>query len=118
VTTSIDPRQKVARLGMGDRMLIRLAAMLVEGDDPPKLYVLDEPTAALTHAESIRLFRVIDELRGQGAAILYVSHRIDEVMELANRVTVLRDGRNALSVNVADTGKAGLIHAMTGPPGD
>lgn len=112
--TAIDPAQKVARLGMGDRMLIRLAALLVEDETPARLFVLDEPTAALTHAESDRLFRVIRSLRDQGAAILYVSHRIDEVMDLADRISVLRDGRNAMTVDTADTGKAGLIYAMTG----
>jgi ribose transport system ATP-binding protein len=112
--TYIDPRTKVARLGMGDRMLIRLAALLVEEGPPARLFVLDEPTAALTHAESDRLFRVIRSLRGQGAAILYVSHRIDEVLDLADRITVLRDGRCAMTVHRTDTGKAGLIFAMTG----
>ncbi|HVG47951.1 MAG TPA: ATP-binding cassette domain-containing protein, partial [Rubellimicrobium sp.] len=84
----IDPRMKAGRLGVGDRMLIRLASMLVGTASPARVFVLDEPTAALTHAESDRLFRVIDELTRAGAAILYVSHRIDEVLALAQRVTV------------------------------
>ncbi len=112
--TWIDPRQKVARLAMGDRMLIRLAAMLVASDTAPRLFVLDEPTAALTHAEAERLFRVIHELRRSGAAILYVSHRIDEVMALADRVTVLRDGASVLTAAMAGVDRAGLIRAMTG----
>ncbi|EYD75043.1 hypothetical protein Rumeso_03371 [Rubellimicrobium mesophilum DSM 19309] len=110
----IDPRAKAGRLGVGDRMLIRLASMLVGGASPARLFVLDEPTAALTHAESDRLFRVIDELARGGAAILYVSHRIDEVMALASRVTVLRDGKVALSAPTAETSRAALIRAMTG----
>ena len=110
----IDPRTKAGRLGTGDRMLIRLASMLVGGASPARVFVLDEPTAALTHTESDRLFRVIEELVRRGAAILYVSHRIDEVMALARRVTVLRDGKVALSASMAETSRAALIHAMTG----
>ncbi|WP_246849712.1 sugar ABC transporter ATP-binding protein [Rubellimicrobium arenae] len=110
----IDPRQKAGRLGTGDRMLMRLASMLVSGDTEPRLFVMDEPTAALTHAESERLFAVIRDLRARGAAILYVSHRLDEVMALADRVTVLRDGRRVLTAAMAETGRAGIIRAMTG----
>ena len=110
----IDPAVKAARLGTGDRMLMRLASLLVANGAEARLFVLDEPTAALTHAESERLFRVLRELRAQGAAILYVSHRLDEVVALADRVTVLRDGRNALSTPLADTDRAGIIRAMTG----
>ena len=110
----IDPRMKAGRLGVGDRMLIRLASMLVGGASPARVFVLDEPTAALTHAESDRLFRVLEELLRGGAAILYVSHRIDEVMTLARRVTVLRDGKVALSAPMAETSRGALIRAMTG----
>jgi ABC-type sugar transport system ATPase subunit len=95
-------------------MLIRLASMLAGGTSRARVFVLDEPTAALTHAESDRLFRVIEELARGGAAILYVSHRIDEVMSLARRVTVLRDGKVALSASIAETSRTALIHAMTG----
>lgn len=110
----IDPRTKAGRLGMGDRMLVRLASMIVAGAEAPRLFILDEPTAALTHLESERLFRVLDELTANGAAILYVSHRMDEVLALARRVTVLRDGRVALATRIAETGRSDIIRAMTG----
>jgi ABC-type sugar transport system ATPase subunit len=93
-------------------MLMRLASLLVAGE--ARVFVLDEPTAALTHAESERLFRVIRDLRAGGAAILYVSHRLDEVMALSDRVTVLRDGRNALSAPIGETDRNEIIRAMTG----
>ena len=66
---------------------------------------MDEPTAALTHAEADRLFAVIAELKARGAAILYVSHRMAEVVEIADRVTVLRDGAVALSCPMGETSK-------------
>jgi hypothetical protein len=75
---------------------------------------MDEPTAALTHAEADRLFAVIADLKARGAAILYVSHRMAEVVEIADRVTVLRDGAVALSCPMAETSKDGIIAAMTG----
>lgn len=109
----IDPRAPMARLGPGDQMLVRIAATLL-GDDTPWLYVMDEPTAALTGAESDRLFAVIAELTAAGAGILYVSHRMAEVMRLATRVTVLRDGRVVASGPMAQTDQTGIIHAMTG----
>lgn len=110
----IDPALPAGRLTTGERMLVRLAALLVAGDAAPRLYVLDEPTAALTHAESARLFAVLRDLARDGAAILYVSHRLDEVMALCHRVTVLRDGRVALAGPTSEIGRDGIIRAMTG----
>ena len=110
----IDPRQRAGRLGTGDRMLVSLAAMLVQEETPARLFVLDEPTAALTHRESDLLFEVLRELTRSGAAVLYVSHRIDEVMALADRVTVLRDGRVAMAARIGETDRASIIRAMTG----
>lgn len=112
--TGIDPRTRAGRLTVGDRMLIRLASMLVAGGAPPCLFVLDEPTAALTQPEADRLFRVLDRLRRDGAAILFVSHRIEDVMAIADRVTVLRDGRSVMSARVTEIGREALVAAMTG----
>ncbi len=109
----IDPAAPMVRLALGDRMLVRIAATLI-GADRPWLYVMDEPTAALTAAESERLFAVIRDLRAQGAGILYVSHRMAEVMDLSDQITVLRDGALAGSTARAGTTEAALIHAMTG----
>lgn len=111
----IDPRVPMSRLGPGDRMLVRIAATLIGDDGPaPWLYVLDEPTAALTGAEAERLFAVIGELTAQGAGFLYVSHRMGEVMRLSDRVSVLRDGRLISSMPMAATDEARIIHDMTG----
>ncbi|MCB1337910.1 MAG: sugar ABC transporter ATP-binding protein, partial [Maritimibacter sp.] len=109
------PTAPMSELGAGDQMLVRIAGTLVGGDAAaPWLYVMDEPTAALTTAEAERLFAVIGELVGQGAGVLYVSHRMPEVLRLADRVTVLRDGRHVSTRPLAETGQARIIEEMTG----
>ncbi len=112
---SLDPRTPMTALGSGDQMLVRIAATLVGGDGtPPWLYVMDEPTAALTTAESERLFEVIAGLVRQGAGVLYVSHRMPEVVRLADRVTVLRDGEVVSSRPLSETSASQIIEEMTG----
>lgn len=108
----LDPRRAMSELGTGDRMLVRIAASLIGGG--AWLYVMDEPTAALTSAEADRLFGVIGDLVLQGAAILYVSHRMGEVMRLADRITVLRDGLHISTRPRAETDTARVIADMTG----
>lgn len=111
----LDPRRPMTDLGAGDQMLVRIAGTLVgEAGAAPWLYVMDEPTAALTTAESERLFEVIGELVRQGAGILYVSHRMPEVLRLAHRVTVLRDGKHVSTVAMSETGQDRIIEEMTG----
>lgn len=111
----LDPSLPITGLSPGDQMLVKIAGAFIEGDgDAARLYVMDEPTAALTGAESERLFAVIARLKAKGAAILYVSHRMDEVMRLADRVTVLRDGRVAATLPMAETDRNGIIALMTG----
>lgn len=115
----IRPEAKMARLSVGDRMLVRIAgALLAHGAEQEsaegKIYVMDEPTAALTGAESERLYRVIHELRSQGCVILYVSHRIDEVLTLCDRITVLRDGSTVATLGSKNTDRHELIRLMTG----
>src|SRR5207302_3488266 len=86
----VSPRQLVRELRVGDQQLVEIAkALSLETN----ILIMDEPTSALTEAEVARLFRVIDRLRKQGVTILYISHKLDEVFRLADRITVLRDGR-------------------------
>jgi ABC-type sugar transport system ATPase subunit len=97
----INPRSLMARLSPGDQMLVSIARAFVgvdvigdkAGQTSASVYVMDEPTAALTGQETATLFRVIDGLRARGSAVLYVSHRLDEIFKIADRVTVMRDGR-------------------------
>ncbi len=110
----IAPETPMGALGPGDQMLVRIAATLLEGGPAPWAYVMDEPTAALTGAEAARLFAAIGQLRAAGAAVLYVSHRMDEVMLLADRITVLRDGAHVATRDRAATTRDEIIRDMTG----
>jgi ribose transport system ATP-binding protein len=112
----IDVTRQAGDLGTGDRMLMRIASALVvaEGQAPPCLYVLDEPTAALTAPESAKLFAVMARLTEQGAAVLYVSHRMEEVVAVCDDVTVLRDGAHVMTAPIAQTSQVAIIEAMTG----
>lgn len=112
----IDVTAQAGDLSTGDRMLVRIASALVaeDGSAEPCLYVLDEPTAALNARESERLFAALSRLKQAGAAILYVSHRIGEVMDICCDVTVLRDGRQVMTAPIATTAREALIAAMTG----
>jgi ABC-type sugar transport system ATPase subunit len=113
--THIDPRGPMGDLATGDQMIVRIASTLIDdGGAAPWLYVMDEPTAALTGAESERLFAVIGELVAGGAGVLYVSHRMPEVLRLSDVVTVLRDGRLISTRALADTGQDRIIREMTG----
>ena len=113
----VDPRRPMGRLGTGDAMLVTLARAFTSGDDagtPASLYVLDEPTAALSQREIDLLFRVIGDLVQGGSSVVYVSHRLDEIFDLCHRITVFRDGRTVSTHDTADTTRATLIAAMTG----
>ena len=78
-----------------------------------RLLILDEPTAALTDRESERLFALMDRLRDRGVAILYVTHRLDEIFRLTDRVTVLKNGENACTLTTSETTREALVAAMT-----
>jgi ribose transport system ATP-binding protein len=117
--THIDPRDQMARLSPGDQMLVSIARAFVgddadSGQSPASIYVMDEPTAALTGQEAAMLFAVIDGLCQRGCAVLYVSHRLDEIFKIADRVTVMRDGRMVDTKPIQDVTPADLIRMMTG----
>ena len=86
----VDPAQKVSALATGQRALVAIARAVAT---TAEVVVLDEPTAALTAHEVDMLLTALHRLREQGVAMLYVTHRLDEVFRIADRVTVLRDGR-------------------------
>src|SRR5215472_2856504 len=107
----VSPRQPVRELRVGDQQLVEIAkALSLETD----VLIMDEPTSALTESEVARLFRVIDRLRQRGVTILYISHKMDEVFRLADRITVLRDGRLIRTLRRADTTPREVTHLMVG----
>ena len=92
----VDPEMRAGDLGVGHRQLVEIAAAL---DRDCRLLILDEPTAALTETESRRLFENVRRLCGQGVSVVYVSHRMDEIQQIAARATVMRDGRRIVTVD-------------------
>jgi ribose transport system ATP-binding protein len=116
---ALDPRIRVDRLSYAERQLVAIAKALRRHC---RVLILDEPTAALESREVERLFTLIERMKREGTAILYVTHRLDEVDKLADRCTVLRDGQVATVARRGNFKIADLIVAMTGgfemPPGD
>jgi ribose transport system ATP-binding protein len=107
----VDPRAAAGDLGVGQQQLVAIAAALAQSC---RLLILDEPTAALTDAEIERLFEHVDRLRRQSVAIVYVSHRMDEIRRIADRVSVLRDGRLIETGPVAELSVERAIQLMVG----
>ena len=97
-----------------ERTVVAIAAALQGWQGGRGVLVLDEPTAVLPHDEVERLFAMVREVRGAGTSVLYVSHRLGEIFELADRVTVLRGGRVIATQPVSDTDAAGLASLMVG----
>ena len=107
----IDPLTPVRNLGIGQQQLVEIAKALSQD---ARIVVLDEPTAALTDSEVETLFAILNKLRARGVAMIYISHKLDEVFRLSNRVTVLRDGRTISTDATQDLDEAGVIAKMVG----
>ncbi|MBX3186187.1 MAG: sugar ABC transporter ATP-binding protein [Labilithrix sp.] len=111
VDDEIDPRAPAGSLGIGRQQIVEIVrALLLEA----RVLVLDEPTAALTGREADRLLDWLRDLRAGGATCLYVSHRLDEVMALCDRVVVLRDGRTVGTVQTASSSADEIVTMMVG----
>lgn len=104
----------VGALAPSQRTAVAVARALRDWDKGARLLVLDEPTASLPGAEVQRLFHAIRGLKERGVAILYVSHHLDEVFEIADEVTILRDGRNVATMPVGELDQERLIELMIG----
>jgi ABC-type sugar transport system ATPase subunit len=102
---------KVKTLGLAERQLLAIARALAVR---ARVLIMDEPTAALTEQESSRLAGLVRRMSREGISVVYVSHRVSEVMELADRVSVLRDGRHVETVDPVGTTADDLISAMVG----
>jgi ABC-type sugar transport system ATPase subunit len=106
-----DPDRAVSSLGFAERQLVAIAKALRRRC---RVFILDEPTAALEKREIERLFAVLARMKRHGTAIVYISHRLDEVVVIADRCTVLRDGRVTAVRRRGDFGANDLVTAMTG----
>jgi ribose transport system ATP-binding protein len=107
----IDPSTKVRDLTVSCQQIVEIAKAV---SHKAKVYVMDEPTAALTEKEVEILFNLIKRLANEGALVIYISHRIEEIFRLCDRITVMRDGNKIKTMNVEDTNRAELISLMVG----
>ena len=112
VADDLDVDQLVANLSVGRRQIVAIAKALTYAS---KILVMDEPTAALTAAEVERLFAVMRDIAARGVGIVYISHRLEEVPRVADRVTVLRDGKVAGTAS-AQTPQSALVQMLVGRP--
>jgi rhamnose transport system ATP-binding protein len=111
----IDPQKPAGALTMPEQQLVEIARAL--GSSPEsgaKILIMDEPTASLTDRETEHLFKVIDELREQGVGVIYISHRLEELFKIGDRVTVLRDGETVATRAMNEVDQAEMIRLMVG----
>jgi ABC-type sugar transport system ATPase subunit len=110
---SIDPRRLAGTLSMADQQIVEIAKAI--GADA-KVLLMDEPTAVLTENEVGRVFQLIRRLKANGVGIVYISHRLEEILAIADRITVLRDGHSIACRNAAEVDRSELIQLMVGRP--
>jgi len=107
----IDPKMIISKLGMGQQQMVEIAKAL---SVKTKLLIMDEPTSSLSSKEVKELLRTIKELKQKGIAVIFISHRLDEIMQVCDRVTVMRDGRKVKTLPIQDVTVEGLIRLMVG----
>jgi ribose transport system ATP-binding protein len=111
VGLSVRPHQRVGDLPPGQRQLVEIARALAQD---ARLIIMDEPTSSLTQRETDRLYEVIHDLKRHGVAVVYISHRLAEVQRVADRVEVLRDGRNAGALRRDEITREAMVRLMVG----
>jgi len=113
IRLQISPRQLVEELSVGQSQLVEIAKALRFN---PKILILDEPTTGLSETETETLFAVLRELKAQGMGVIIITHKLAEVFEISDRITVLRDGATIKSWATGDTSEPQLIESMVGRP--
>jgi ribose transport system ATP-binding protein len=108
---NLDPRAVVSTLTVARQQMVEIAKAL---SFDSRVLIMDEPTSALNDAEIAELFRIIRELRNRGVGIIYISHKMDELKQISDRVTVLRDGEYVATVSARDTSVEAIIGMMVG----
>ena len=111
VGLDVSPRALVSTLSLGRQQMVEIAKAL---SARARILIMDEPTSSLSQHETEALFRVIKELRSRGVSVIYISHRLGEVKELADRVVVLRDGRNAGELSRDEITHDAMVRLMVG----
>jgi rhamnose transport system ATP-binding protein len=111
VGAAISPEAEVRELSMPEQQLVEIACAVGAG---ARVVIMDEPTASLTRREQERLFTIVRELRASGVGVIYISHRLEEIFALADRVTVLRDGESVGTLTAGNIDEAQLIQLMVG----
>ena len=107
----VDPSKKLKDLRIGEQQLVEIAKAISLNSE---IIVMDEPTSAISEKEAEKLFTIIRRLRGEGKGIIYITHRMEEVFKIADRLTVMRDGQYIGTVNAAETCKDEIIKMMVG----
>ncbi|MBS5865963.1 MAG: sugar ABC transporter ATP-binding protein [Coriobacteriaceae bacterium] len=108
----INPRTRVGSLRVGQQQMVEIARNLV--DDDLKVLIMDEPTSSLSQQEVKVLFKIMRELTASGISIVYISHRLEEIMEIGDHVTILRDGKYVADADVKDVTIPWIVKRMTG----
>jgi len=108
---NINPKTQIARLGVAEKQMVEIAKVFATHS---KICIFDEPTATLTSEEKDRLFGLIKKFKDEGIGIIFISHRLEEVFEIGDRITVMRNGQYITTVNKQDISKTELIEVMIG----
>lgn len=111
VGLELNPNTVLSSLSVGTQQLIEICKALMTNAE---VIIMDEPTAALSDTESERLFEIIADLTQGGVSIIYISHRMEEVFRISDRITVMRDGRYIQTLNTKDTSNAEIVRLMIG----
>lgn len=109
----LDPTMDVSEISQCDAQLVEIAKVL---GSKPKIIVMDEPTSALSSEEVQRLFGIIRNLKAQGLAIIYISHHLAEIFEIADTVTIMRDGERVDTLPISEVNTESLVEKMVGKP--
>ena len=107
----VDPKAKVWQLSAGEQQRVEILKALYRGAE---ILILDEPTSVLTPQETLELFKVLERMKEEGHAVIFITHKLQEVMEVADRVTVMRQGKVVGTLPVSETDKASLARMMVG----
>jgi ABC-type uncharacterized transport system ATPase subunit len=108
---AVDPKQKVQNITVGQQQRVEIMKALYRNAD---ILILDEPTAVLTPQEATELFRILETLKQEGMSIIFISHKLNEVLEIADRITVLRRGKKIETVDASTATEEGLARLMVG----